>query len=357
MNNVGGGGNPSAFTLVELLVVIAIIGILIALLLPAVQAAREAARRMQCTNNLKQMGLGVHNFHDSRTHLPPSIVAQYRMSLFPLLYPYIEQQSLYDLILSGTDLIGQTGANIYVTGDQWWNVSLNQINDDQRKGFASVSMYYCPSLPRQKPAYHEGINPSGPQNDYAIVGTRGYDLNAEGNLVEIARNVPWWQFANSNTVSTSDGQSICSPFRRSAHNAPSKVATSVITSWEPCDTMAYWSDGTTNQLLIGEKHFPKSNPAGTCSTSNASDCSYLNAGPNGDKVINVTRTFDIYSTGIARPNDNGSDEPYIKFGSLHSGVCNFLIGDGSVRPISVTTSVNVLRSLADVRDGRTVALP
>ncbi|MCL2118666.1 MAG: DUF1559 domain-containing protein [Planctomycetaceae bacterium] len=104
-NNVkmGGGSNLQAFTLVELLVVIAIIGILIALLLPAVQAAREAARRMQCSNNLKQLGLALHNYLDSYRALPSTWIKMGDrdcFSTFIALLPYMEQTSVHSEILS-----------------------------------------------------------------------------------------------------------------------------------------------------------------------------------------------------------------------------------------------------------------
>ena len=120
----------SAFTLVELLVVIAIIGILVSLLLPAVQAAREAARRMQCSNNLKQLGLALHNYHDTFGTFPPrkqgtnNVLANNfsnkgRASGFIAILPFVEQAPMYDQIMAGDANIAPGGPAAWTNWAPW----------------------------------------------------------------------------------------------------------------------------------------------------------------------------------------------------------------------------------------------
>src|SRR6476646_2441033 len=131
------------FTLVELLVVIAIIGVLVALLLPAVQAAREAARRMQCTNNLKQLGIALHNFHDSRQSFPAALD---ELITSPVtgsgagtaawtahILPYIEQQAVYQ---------------VYRFDRDWADTSTNAI-PNTGPICAKIKVFLCPSAPGQ----------------------------------------------------------------------------------------------------------------------------------------------------------------------------------------------------------------
>jgi len=359
---IGGGGSLRAFTLVELLVVIAIIGILIALLLPAVQAAREAARRMQCTNNFKQLGLAIHNFHDARRGLPPAVICQYRMSLFPILFPYMEQTALWDVIGSTSDFHGNTTHTKAMTTNAWWGGDVSRlhnpnglpvpfITDEQRKGFGSVSPFLCPTR-RRPPAYLSGPSTAslsnmaqywhGPQIDYAMVMMG--DRLAGGQ---------WHTFANRDNVA------IRGPFRQSRSNYVTDSI--IVTEWEPRDTFAWLKDGTSNQLLLGEKffsHIPRNAQFGVCDVL-GDDCSYLGTDANGINVTSISRTFDDFGPvggPIALPNETTGNPPH-RFGATHTGICNFLVGDGSVHAISATTPQPLLMALSIVNDGEAVSLP
>ena len=360
-----GGGRLRGFTLVELLVVIAIIGILIALLLPAVQAAREAARRMQCTNNLKQMGLAVHTFSDSRRGLPPACIGNgvgsttavdtdrwNRATIWPLIYPYLEQTALYEQY-ANANYGGRTGFNVRFS-NPWWK----DLSDDMKKAHSSASFLICPSRGRNgfvtsnmpNDESHESVS-SGPAGDYAVAIYFVNENTGSGR--------PWWHLGSEAAEQNSCQRG---PLRQA------RLTNSDGNSWQPQDQMSRWADGTSNQIVMGEKHIILGT-AGMCSNTNVvettSDCSILNVGE-----IRTTPSFRIVRhrfafTGFDWDDMPGIVTPNIKnyaayynaaFGSVHTGVCNFMLGDGSIQAFSATMSPLVLSYWGCVNDGNSISL-
>ena len=168
----------SAFTLIELLVVIAIIAILIALLLPAVQQAREAARRSQCKNNLKQIGLALHNYHDTHGVLPPGFLSDHGWLSTTYILPFVDQAPLYNrLNVNGPiDLPNSTILNLART---------------------PLSIYACPSSPEPNPTQNAKIAVRVNGTDYRIAISNYLGMSGNQDLRCADTNVNGMFFKNS----------------------------------------------------------------------------------------------------------------------------------------------------------------
>jgi len=365
------------FSLVELLVVIAIISMLIALLLPAVQAAREAARRMQCSNHLRQIGLAVHSFHDTRQGLPPIAVSENNYGLLLLLFPFIEQQSSWSFVASRPGYIDTSGN--FWNGEGSWSA----LTPEQKNGLASVPIYFCPSR-RRGPDYAD-THHEGPVSDYLSVMLTLGIIGDGGNLTvgtEImgARWVEHFnQFPNPAVHPTHYGHHR-GPFRlartmAARGSSPRQQAA----SWSPRDTFTWWSDGASNQILIGEKHL-RQEEIRMCTAGPpyyTFDCTYFSSASawrehgSGRTAVGSTRVIARGANDSMAPGP-GDAHAGRSFGSAHPGVVNFLIGDGSVRSISVTIPTDngnpngylpvddnlaVFTKLVHVNDGYPVSVP
>ncbi len=168
------------FTLIELLVVIAIIAILIALLLPAVQQAREAARRTQCRNNLKQMGLALHNYHDVHRAFPPGYIRSHGTGWSAFLLPYLDQAPLY---------------NTLVWGDPWTDGVTGAKNANETACSTFLDVFRCPSASIPEHEMEDNIEDrvpctyiacaSGTETNDSGAGAAGYDdPDEDGTFME-----------------------------------------------------------------------------------------------------------------------------------------------------------------------------
>ncbi|MCA9238132.1 MAG: DUF1559 domain-containing protein [Planctomycetales bacterium] len=313
--------------MVELLVVIAIIGVLVALLLPAIQAAREAARRMQCINNLKQVGLAVQNYHSSRNKLPPSRIADGHLTFLALILDYMEQtqvRGLWDL----------TRGNHGCFYDQTL-----QARE------AIIDAYFCPSQAHENRvmlvaavpgdgATHARSDPEVPGTkvgyygslaDYRPVGSSTCNLeytSASGTVSILKYNSFDWSNANF-----ADGAAV--QINRDS-GLRYEGNTKRIVGWREEISLKNITDGTSSTLLAGE--------VGLAWAENGHAF-------NGDHFP--------YAGGIGReqpfcqrcdlPGGDGGDSG---FGGNHPGVVNFAFCDGSVRPISRDTELGVLDQMA-----------
>lgn len=285
-----------AFTLVELLVVIAIIGILVALLLPAVQAAREAARRTQCTNHLKQFGLALQNFHGTYQALPAARWRDKHATWFALVTPFLEADSEYQL----WDF------------DKWYS---DQGNREAR--MVRIPGYYCPS--RRGGGEAGLIAPEIATSVRTVQGSTGDYAGCAGRNVQGAAATP---DPLTGSRIPDDFGVIITPvcFEFGCKTFKSSVGFKHIT------------DGLSKTFMVGEKQVPETQYA-------------IKASPDdsifeGDFLSNHTRAAAILYPPAEGGNYEGTN-PYWGnlFGSNHSGITQFVLCDGSVK--SVATSVHL----------------
>lgn len=335
--------NNRAFTLVELLVVIAIIGILIALLLPAVQAAREAARRMSCTNNMKQIGIAMHNYHDTYKKFPEGGVSgaavsampntSYYVSAYASILPFIEQQALQ---------------SVYDFNEPWQD-------QDPLVPPVVISAYVCPSA--------SITNPFNDTEFEQLAAAAGYNITGNGSAVTYllnkgAHRIWCRRGAVSNTVAGVFELGGGSSFRDIR-------------------------DGTSNTMMVGEG--PVGDDMEVCQGQgcNGSVVSPMPARicwivphPHASYIPILTPHISIFGSTLDPMNKEFVTESFAdgvsswtdcttpagtdavtNFGSSHPGGANFMFCDGSVHFLSETIDMATYRGLSTRAGGEAVNIP
>jgi prepilin-type N-terminal cleavage/methylation domain-containing protein len=288
----------SAFTLIELLVVIAIIGILIALLLPAVQKVRAAAQRAQCANNLKQIGLGTHNFHDTYGFFPSNggHDPQQPWTVSTILYGFASTWGVGDPTLSPQQQRGS-----------WLYTIMPFVEEDNAYKAQAydhpVKIYLCPARGRESPQIYPDTDPYYAHWRYDTAGRNPWGKN------DYAANELLMASVNYQTAPTA-----------------LLLAIKDIT------------DGTSNTFLAGEKWM---------------DPGYYNVGGwSGDEPYFTGGNGNARSSSVLVP--DGRTDNINDWGSPHPGGVNFCLADASVRLVAFTTPAAVIHDYLTINGGEVI---
>jgi prepilin-type N-terminal cleavage/methylation domain-containing protein/prepilin-type processing-associated H-X9-DG protein len=312
------------FTLVEVLVVITIIGILIALLLPAVQAARESARRMQCNNQLKQLALAAHNYHASHNSFPPGVErsTSQKSSLFVFLLPYLEQGSLYEL---------------------WKRPGADRV----ALAATVLASLVCPSdiLPdnpveNKVSGRHYGLTSYGGNGGTRSFHPESPELKTDGVFFEVGLYSRPARYQKAVRISDiTDGTSQTLLFGERTHrdrNYDSFAAQ----GWEQTlGEYGYWT-GSGGNLALGDVTLSSHAP------------------------LNYLVPIDYPNRASASPPANSldgfryyADQRLCAFGSNHPGGANFALADGSARFLGDAIPLTALRALSTREGSEIVSIP
>ncbi|MEK6257567.1 MAG: DUF1559 domain-containing protein [Planctomycetota bacterium] len=307
------------FTLIELLVVIAIIAVLIALLLPAVQQAREAARRTQCKNNLKQLGLAMHNYHDTHQIFPYNSLetiywtAQQKGTQLTMILPYIDQAGFYNAI----DFNTFNAETISIRGKPVYQLVVTAFlcpsygGPSQRPGDLRAMTNYAPSMGAQQMDSPNACQRYSPYGGYGPNGFFNNGSVGHGNTMDIGQ--------------------ISGIFGRMT----------------PAAKMAQITDGTSNTILMGEVRpdcsdhiyngWFHNNSLWTATTPpvNFPTC------PESPVLADQCNRTDTWNTSQG-------------FKSQHAGGAHFVLCDGSVKFLGDNIDYATYQKLGDRRDGKQV---